>query len=116
MPRFRPCPPNGECTWAASPASSTRPRRYVVAWRALSVNRVRVRVEPGHLGATPEVDAEFGGTPGEDLLERLLVHAHEAGDRTAVAEPGIVEVDPVAADHDAREMADRSRHRTRCVT
>jgi hypothetical protein len=40
MPRFSPWPPNGEWTCAASPASRTRPSRYVVDWRALSVNLV----------------------------------------------------------------------------
>ena len=34
-----PWPPCGGCTWAASPASSTRPTRYEAACRAMSVNR-----------------------------------------------------------------------------
>ena len=36
---LRPWPPIGGWTWAASPASRTRPRRYSAAWRATSVNR-----------------------------------------------------------------------------
>jgi hypothetical protein len=31
-PVFMPCPPKGECTRAASPASRMRPLRYVVTW------------------------------------------------------------------------------------
>ena len=38
-PTLRPWPPCGEWTWAASPASSTRPARYEAACRVMSVNR-----------------------------------------------------------------------------
>lgn len=51
MPVFMPWPPAGRWMCAASPASSTRPRRYVVTWRVASPKQLT------HTGSACAIDS-----------------------------------------------------------